>query len=709
MSQPEFIASRGHSCFHCRLTFETFIARARHMQAAHPYKNRLAGTATSGAASVVHLSLADFSAAQGPRQLDLDASMGETLPGATPPLGNAALNVGTSSTAVPARRQEVVDELQGASFPALVSDSEDDVPDLMSDSESDGDDSAFGSEKDNDSLPARGRARLLAAVHAARKIRATRRADGMERGPVGRSARRRPVFWTSTAARIRAYYESMPEASQSVPLVDRGVTNRPSRFASPALRGALRFSLTSGGSGLSEGDSLRFAEVIMDLERAATAETAAVGTFSALFGRPHGFLTAARDEQARVLARLRWMQVPISIGNTDYTYYYRDVLTAGLDALACAEAVDFGEDGPLGGGSTAANGAAVATTSGQQESEMPEIDDDDESRERRGTLDSDLYQQERRNVRAIHGRKALVMGVQLHADEALVSWSGAHNMFPVRSRFVNVVGRGGKWTTIGYIEHVPRAVGQTPARRLEVSDTRNDLLQRSLAVSLRTLTRASETGITASVSGRGDAFLVPRIVGLVVDQPEERAILALMGNRCRFFCSPCMADKDDVPSTSAIRALDRDVVHTLDAQLEAAIVRRDDPRPARRRALGQEHSALPFAPALGAVHGLSTGSRSLYRMVSFDLLHVWKLGVLRLLAQRLPAFLTAVCPSGRARLGTTTDTLDVLNLRAFELDRNCKVCPSAPGYVCVRKVAWVACALCLTVIVSLLVTTRGGW
>jgi len=146
-----------------------------------------------------------------------------------------------------------------------------------------------------------------------------------------------------------------------------------------------------------------------------------------------------------------------------------------------------------------------------------------------------------------------------------------------------------------------------------------------------------------------------------------------------------MADKDYVPSASTIRAVDRDVVQTLDAQLEAVIVRRNDPRPARSRALGQDHSALAFAPALGAVHGLSTGSRSLYRTATFDLLHVWKLGALRLLAQRLPDFLTTVCPDGHARLGPVTDTLDVLNLRAVELDRNCKVCPSAPEYVCVKR------------------------
>jgi len=671
------------------------------MQSAHPDKNRLAGMTASGtAAPVVYGSLAAMSAARGPRLLDPGASMANALPRATSSLRGAAIDDFNTAAAKAAVHDEAGDELQRAYPSALVSDSDDDMPDLMSDSDSDdGDDDNV-----DGVFQARGRARLQAAVRAAHHIHAAQRDDGMERGAIGGSARRRSVFWTSTAARIRAYYESMPEASQSVPLVDRAVANRPSRFASPALRGALRFSLTAGGGGLSEGDNLRFADVIMDAERAATGGTPAVGSFCAAFPTPHAFLTAGREEQARVLARLGWMEVPIAIGNNVLTYYYRDVLTAGLDALACAEAVDFGEDGPFGGGTA----ATQASASDQLDSELPEIDDDDESRSRRGTLDGDMYQQERRNVRALHGQAAVVMGVQLHADEALVSWSGAHNIFPVRARFVNVIGRGGGWTTVGYIQHVPRAVGQTTACRLQVSDARNDLLQRCLAVSLRTLTRASESGITAPVSGRGDALLVPRVVGLVVDQPEERAILALMGNRCRFFCSPCMADKDDAPSASAIRAVDRDVVHTLDAQLEAAIVRHEDPRPARRRQLGQEHSALAFAPALGAVHGLSTGSRSLYRIVTFDLLHVWKLGILRLLAQRLPIFLTTVCPAGHARLGTATDTLDVLNLRAFELDRNCKVCPSAPGYVFLSGATCVVSTFCLTVIFCLLVTIWAG-
>jgi len=135
------------------------------------------------------------------------------------------------------------------------------------------------------------------------------------------------------------------------------------------------------------------------------------------------------------------------------------------------------------------------------------------------------------------------MAVQLHADEALASWSGANYIFPVRANFVNVLDGGGRWETVGYVKHLPKAVGKSSKTKLKVSDARNELLQRCLAVSLRRLVRASEEGITATVDGFGSTLLVPHITGLVVDQVEERSILALMGNQCRFMCSPCMEDK----------------------------------------------------------------------------------------------------------------------------------------------------------------------
>jgi len=250
-----------------------------------------------------------------------------------------------------------------------------------------------------------------------------------------------------------------------------------------------------------------------------------------------------------------------------------------------------------------------------------------------------------------------------------------------------VLDNGGQWQTVGYSQHVSKAVERNAAARLAVRDMRNDLLQRRVAVSLRTFTRPSEESVTTPVAGQGSMVLVPRVVGLVVDQVEERNMVALMGNRCRLYCSPFLEEKQMSGGILGVRAVDRDSLITLDAQLAAAIVRAEDPRPSRRRALGQENSALAFAPALRAVHGLGTGAHNVYRVISFDLLHVWKLVILRLLAQRLPAAMGAFCAGpGRARLGVVRDTLGALNLRGFEHGPNCTVMPSAPGYVHVLPV-----------------------
>jgi len=475
----------------------------------------------------------------------------------------------------------------------------------------------------------------------------------------------RHVFATSTAARIRAYYDAMSETILSKPVVPSFWATRPSRFSTPSLRGALRFAWTAGGCGLTRRDHIAYAQTLREVEREATCGTSAVGPVSSVFASPHSFLTATRHEQNRVLALRRWMTVPIVIDGKSHVYYYRDILQAGLDALASAESVSFG------GAMSVEEDLAAAHPDGWT---VPD------AFESRGTLDADMYVDEGRDVRRIHGADAKVMAVQLHADEALVSWSGANYIFPVRANFVNVLDGGGRWETVGYLQHLPKAVGRSAKAKLKVSDARNELLQRCLAVSLRRLVRASEDGVTATVAGHGSVLLVPRVTGLVVDQVEERSILGLMGNQCRYFCSPCMEDKRTRGGLLGVPALDRDVNATLDAQLAAAIVRAEDPRPSRRRALGDEHSALAFAPALGAMHGLSTGATNLYKIVSFDLLHFWKLGVLRLLAQRLPSVLHAIYGGGGgARLGTVQDTLEAINLRGWELGRNCKTTPAPPG------------------------------
>jgi len=493
------------------------------------------------------------------------------------------------------------------------------------------------------------------------------------------------VFLSSTASRIRAHYERLPEASLSTPVVDRVWARRPTRFNSPALRSALLFALTAGGSGLTERDQVRYARSLRAVEHEATRGTSGRGPVTSAFGSAHSFLTATRHEANRVLAERNWMQVPVTVGGTTFIYYYRDVLQAGIDALAAADSVSFGPN-DAASSSSAAGSQLPADPDMASLMQGVDLNGDDAGRLRRGTLDSDLYLIDERNVRAIHGADARVLGVHLHADEAMVSWSGANYMFPIRAKFINILDGGGHWKTVGYVQHVPKPTEKTAAARLATSDTRNELFQRCLAVSLRALVHASEHGVLVPIASRGVTRVVPRVLGLVVDQVEERSVLALMGNQCNFFCSPCMEDKRYSGALLGIGAVDRDVIATLDAQLAADIVRREDPRPNRRRELGRQHSALAFAPALGAVHGLSTGSNNLYRIVSFDVLHVWKLGILRDLAQRLPAALGALC-AGRsgARLGSVASTLDAINLRMNHLDRNCKATPAPPGYVVFRS------------------------
>jgi len=691
MGLPAGAALPPIKCDYCAERFGTHANKARHVQASHKNESRLFGAGTT--ASVVEFVFGPFGAGGDapPALLDADAAAAE-LPTASPP--QFALNVDAEAAGeddgMPALVTDAVDDdgqppsanLDAADGgpPPLISDTEGDDdeadhrplrPCAISKDYHDGDSSDGGSSSTSGGTDEMRGAAEYAAFDDIDDF--LNPGTGHEVALAAGASMTQHVFFSSTAARIRAYYERLPEASQSVPVVHPSWGVRPTRFNSPALHGALRFALTAGGSGLSDPDQVEYARSLRAVEREAARGSDGQGPVTSAFASDHSFLTATRQEMNRVLAQRNWQLVSIVVGGRTFLYYHRDVLQVGLDALSTATTVSFGAN----------DHAALAGEDGvAAQLARVDLDGDDAGRVRHGSLDSDLYLLEDRSVRRIHGPDARVLGVHLHADEALVSWSGACYMFPVRAAFINVVDGGRRWVTVGYIEHVGKPTEKTPAARVATSDMRNDLFQRCIAVSLRRLVRASETGISAPVAGRGLVRLVPRVLGLVVDQPEERNFYGLMGNQCNFFCSPCLEDRRVSGGLMGIPAVERDVITTLDAQLAAAVVRADDPRPSRRRLLGEQHSALAFVPVLGAVHGLGTGAHNLYRIVSFDLLHVWKLGVLRDLAQRLPSVLAALC-RGRsgARLGSVAATLDAVNLRGFHLGRNCKASPAPPGYV----------------------------
>lgn len=366
-------------------------------------------------------------------------------------------------------------------------------------------------------------------------------------------------------------------------------------------------------------------------------------------------MAAVREEQRRVLSNLRWDETPLDVGGVTYLFYSRDLLLAVLELPHNAGHVQLW---------------------GEQLETSP-----DGTRLRSDIMDSDLLLSEEAVVRRRHGALSFVLAVQLFVDEAVVSLSGAHYMYPIRARVVNVRDRSVQWVTVAYIPHVGKPVTRTAAARLRDSDTRNGVLQRCLAILLRRFVGASRVGVQVVFPGERAMTAVPRLICLVADQLGERSVFCLMGNACDFFCSHCVVRRDVAGGPGGVGAAARDVTAVLDVQLEGAITRDGDPRPSLRGHLRTEHSALAFVPAVGAIWGLATDNKRLYDIISFDQLHVWKLGIVRMLAQRFPSFLRVACAGQDARLGPVPATLEALNLRAWEMRHLCVPSPTPPGYV----------------------------
>jgi len=194
-------------------------------------------------------------------------------------------------------------------------------------------------------------------------------------------------------------------------------------------------------------------------------------------------------------------------------------------------------------------------------------------------------------------------------------------VYPIRVRFPNVITGKSGWMTIGYIPSMKYKKSDTTARKKEVRLIRDELLQRCLAVVLDELITASAHGVKMVLPEHGAVWAVPRIVLYASDQPEERHVWGLKLSGCYYPCSMCMEYKTHVAleSTGARR---RCVLKTLTEQLEAAELHDADERPSRVEQLSRQASISAVVPALGAVHGLGTGTLSLFRILGFDRLHV---------------------------------------------------------------------------------------
>lgn len=154
---------------------------------------------------------------------------------------------------------------------------------------------------------------------------------------------------------------------------------------------------------------------------------------------------------------------------------------------------------------------------------------------------------------------------------------------------------------------------------------RDELLQRFMAVLLDQFSELRETGKMVNIPGRGTYLVIPRITLYAADVLEERHLQGLKIGLCHRPCSLCMIRKEECgePRPDNEPAPDlRCVTEMLKVQLEAASLYDANKGAGRRHQISDHFSATHSVPALGAVHGLSTGCKNLYRLFGFDSLHV---------------------------------------------------------------------------------------
>ncbi|KAK1860961.1 hypothetical protein I4F81_003547 [Pyropia yezoensis] len=251
-------------------------------------------------------------------------------------------------------------------------------------------------------------------------------------------------------------------------------------------------------------------------------------------------------------------------------------------------------------------------------------------------------------------------------------------MYPIRTLFPNVITGVSQWVTVGYLPHLKPRHAHTRNEDDKLRVVRNQLRQRCLAVLLDRFITASRDGEHVTLKEHGTWTVFPRICLYVADLPEERHILGLMLGRCHRLCSHCLAEQGDL-GAAQLAACSRSVAATLAMQLEAALLFDKHTGTGSIKRIGAMHSATPFVPIPGAVHGLGTGTMALYKIISFDSLHIVKLGMLRDLGAKIPQLLAALCQGGEARYGFVANSLIAVNERVLFLGRLCTASKYPPG------------------------------
>ncbi|KAK1865695.1 hypothetical protein I4F81_008221 [Pyropia yezoensis] len=238
---------------------------------------------------------------------------------------------------------------------------------------------------------------------------------------------------------------------------------------------------------------------------------------------------------------------------------------------------------------------------------------------REDTLDGDAFRACEAEVVASYGSEAFIIAIYVYSDSVVLSWSGAHKLYPVRIRVVNVETDEYEWITVAYVPSVATKKGKGGAERSRC--LRIAVMQRVLFLALRDLVEASHTGVQFVDADGRELLGFPRVLMYLCDQPEERAIPCLKPGQCAHPCSACMAPQASMASPAALTFKQRTLLNTLHKQLQAFGLLQQGRERQRRLQMEKAVSMNSYLPALAAMAGLTTAPFLLYKIIGFDVLH----------------------------------------------------------------------------------------
>eukprot|EP00170_Pyropia_yezoensis_P000316 contig_1945_g317 len=409
--------------------------------------------------------------------------------------------------------------------------------------------------------------------------------------------------------RVRAFFERFRDHERLKPLVRQRHRARPGQFDSERLRLLEDFVLSLN---LSQAHQTKLYNLLVFWELTMPGAPGDDGTSVPLrqsFKSPHAFRQAIADCIDRAVIDDGWMSSIITEGGVEVEAFIRNALHQGTRYLRAAKKVRFW----IGG-----DGVAEPTD------------------RREGPLDGDAFRMCEAEVVAGHGRSAFVLAVYIYSDSSVVSWSGAHKLYPVRMRLVNDETDEEQWITIAYVPSVATEKGPGGAERSK--QRRIGILQRVLYLTLRDLISASHNGATFVDADGRQLLALPRVLMYICDQPEERAVLCLKPGQCARPCSMCDAPLMSLSEPSALTAMERTILNTLHPQLEAATHLLQGRERQRRLYIEKAVSVNSYMPALAAMGGLTTALFFPYKIIGFDVLH--SNGRLQFLGRRCRATLS---------------------------------------------------------------------